>query len=81
MDNRITMSLTNLLEINDDELINLMHEKFQILVKQVALHSIINEIMDQFEKVLYDIEEIEWQLELLRIENVILLESIENLAE
>lgn len=75
------MSLSNLSEINDDELINLLDEKFEILAKQAALHNIINEIMDQFKKVLYDMEEIEWQLELLRMENVLLCECIEKLSQ
>lgn len=75
------MSLSNLLEMNDDELIEIVNEEFELLAKQAALYSIINDIMDQFEEVQYRRKEIEWQLELLRMENASLRKSIQKLSK
>lgn len=75
------MSLNERLEMNDEEVFKLINEEFSLMEKQATLYNIINEMMDQIEKVQKHEEEMELKLERLQRENISLRQSIKDLSK
>lgn len=72
------MFLSDLLEIDDDEVFKLIDEEYELLKKQAALYRIMNDMMDQLEKAAEHEHEIELELEQMRKENATLRRQLRN---
>lgn len=72
------MSLSDLLEMHDEEVFEL---KYWLLKKQATLYRIISDMMDQLERVQVHKEEMELKLERLKIENASLRKSIKDISK
>lgn len=67
--------------MNDDEVFELINKEYDLLEKKASLYNIINEMMDQIEKVQKHEEEMELKLERLQRENASLRQSIKDLSK
>lgn len=63
------MCLSDLLEMNDEEVFELVNEEYELSKKQVALYKIMNDMMDQLEKLKQHEEEEKSGLDRLKKEN------------
>lgn len=75
------MSLSDLLEMNDEEVFELINEEYELLEKQAALYRIINDMMDQLEKVQEHEEEMELELDQLKMKNDSLRKLLKNMSK
>lgn len=72
------MSLSDLLEMNDEEVFELVNEEYELSKKQVALYKIMNDMMDQLEKLKQHEEEEKSELDRLKKENAFLRDLIKD---
>lgn len=75
------MSLSDLLEMDDDEVFDLVNEEYELLKKQAALYRIINDMMDQLERAQEHEQEIELELEQIKMENTSLRKQLKNMSK
>lgn len=75
------MSLSDLLEMDDEEVFELINEEYELSKKQTALYNIINDMMDKLVRIKKHEEEIRSELEWLQKENTALRNLIANLSK
>lgn len=75
------MSLSDLLEMDDEEVFELINEEYELSKKQTALYNIINDMMDKLVRIKKHEEEIRSELEWLQKENTALRNLIANVSK
>lgn len=75
------MSLSDLLEMDDEEVFELINEEYELSKKQTALYNIMNDMIDILVRMKENEEEIRSELERLQKENTALRNLIANVSK
>lgn len=74
------MSWTEILELSDEDIFNMLNTEYEILKEQAALLRSINDIMDQLETIHNHQEQMRLELEMLKMKNISLRSNITHMS-
>lgn len=75
------MSLSDLLEMNDEEVFELVDEEYELSKKQAALYEIMHDMMNQLEELKQHEAETKSELERLKMENAFLRNLVKGISK